>query len=173
MDWTGSEINQLSGFWIGLNLEMCNLYPIFRDLRQFLLVVTLTSAFYLQIFSYTRRRLCLHVDFTRYLVDTYLLCCVRIGLDWIEILGHQLDWTGLGSVNRGFGLDWIISTRSIPYFACNPCPVSRSRVTHSVSRVSQLHLFAIEDSQSSKLLERRSKTRHTSQSWCREIGRCA
>ena len=36
-----------------------------------------------------------------------------------------------------------------------------------------LHLFAIEDGQSSKLFERRSKTRHTSQSWCREIGRCA
>ena len=36
-----------------------------------------------------------------------------------------------------------------------------------------VHLFAIEDGQSSKLFERRSKTRHTSQSWCREIGRCA
>ena len=45
----------------------------------------------------------------------YLLCCVRIGLDWIQILGHQLDWTGLGSVDRGFGLDWIVSTQSIPY----------------------------------------------------------
>ena len=44
----------------------------------------------------------------------YLLCCVRIGLDWIQILGHQLDWTGLGSVARGFGLDWIVSTQSIP-----------------------------------------------------------
>ena len=44
-----------------------------------------------------------------------LLCCVRIGLDWIQILVHQLDWTGLGSVARGFGLDWIVSTRSIPY----------------------------------------------------------
>ena len=45
----------------------------------------------------------------------YLLCCVRIGLDWIQILGHQLDWTGLGSVAHGFGLDWIVSTQSIPY----------------------------------------------------------
>ena len=35
------------------------------------------------------------------------------------------------------------------------------------------HLFAFEDGQSSKLFERRSKTRHSSQSWCREIGRCA
>ena len=47
--------------------------------------------------------------------DRYLLCCVRIGLDWIQILGHRLDWTGLGSVARGFGLDWIVSTQSIPY----------------------------------------------------------
>ena len=46
-----------------------------------------------------------------------LFCCVRIGLDWIQILGHQLDWTGLGSVARGFGLDWIVSTQSIPYSA--------------------------------------------------------
>ena len=30
-------------------------------------------------------------------------------------MGHQLDWTGLGSVARGFGLDWIVSTQSIPY----------------------------------------------------------
>ena len=45
----------------------------------------------------------------------YLLCCVRIGLDWIQLLGHQLDWTGIGSVARGFGLDWIISTQSISY----------------------------------------------------------
>ena len=45
----------------------------------------------------------------------YLLCCVRIGLDWIQLLGHQLDWTGLGSVAHGFGLDWILSTQSISY----------------------------------------------------------
>ena len=30
-------------------------------------------------------------------------------------MGHQLDWTGLGSVTRGFGLDWIASTQSISY----------------------------------------------------------
>ena len=45
----------------------------------------------------------------------YLLCCVRTGLDWIQILGLQLDWTGLGSVAGGFGLDWIVSTQTIPY----------------------------------------------------------
>ena len=34
----------------------------------------------------------------------YLLFCVRIGLDWIRLLGQQLDWTGLGSVT--LDLDW-------------------------------------------------------------------
>ena len=38
-----------------------------------------------------------------YLVDTYVPYCVRIGLDWIQLLGHQLDWAGLGSVTHGFG----------------------------------------------------------------------
>ena len=45
----------------------------------------------------------------------FLLCCVWIGLDWIQFPGHQLDWTGLGSTNRGFGLDWILSTQSSSY----------------------------------------------------------
>ena len=48
-------------------------------------------------------------------VGMYLFCCVRIGLDWIQFMGHQLDLTGLRSVARGFGLDWIISTQSISY----------------------------------------------------------
>ena len=44
------------------------------------------------------------------------------GLDWtrIQLLGHQLDWTGLGSVARGFGLDWIFSTQSISYSGGDP-----------------------------------------------------
>ena len=98
---------------------MCNVYPIFGDLRQFLLIVTLTSEvlpsnlqLYTSSFLFTRR---FYKEFGR-----YLLCCVRIGLDWIHILGHQLDWTGLGSVARGFGLDWIVSTQSIPYSAAYP-----------------------------------------------------
>ena len=45
----------------------------------------------------------------------YPFCYVRIGLDRIQILGHQMDWTGLGSMAAGFGLDWIVSTQSIPY----------------------------------------------------------
>ena len=90
------------------------MYPIFRDLRQFLLIVSLTSEalpsniqLYTSSFVFTYR-------FYK-VFGTYLLCCVRIGLDWIQILGHQLDWTGLGSVAHGFGLDWIVSTQSIPY----------------------------------------------------------
>ena len=93
---------------------MCNVYPIFGDLRQFLLSISLTSEvlppnlqLYTSSFVFTCR---FYKVFGR-----YLLCCVRIGLDWIQILGHQLDWTGLGSVARGFGLDWIVSTQSIPY----------------------------------------------------------
>ena len=97
---------------------MCNVYPIFGDLRQFLLSISLTSEvlppnlqLYTSSFVFTCR---FYKVFGR-----YLLCCVRIGLDWIQILGHRLDWTGLGSVARGFGLDWIVSTRSIPYSGSN------------------------------------------------------
>ena len=64
---------------------MCIEYPIFRELRQFFLNVTLTSevlpfSHTFRIFSYAHRRLFLYIDFTRYLVDTYLLCVS--GLDW-------------------------------------------------------------------------------------------
>ena len=88
--------------------------PIFRDLRQFLHIVALMSEVLppnLQLhtpsFVFTGR---FYKVFGR-----YLLCCVRIALDRIQLLGHQLDWTGLGSVTRGFGLDWIASTQSISY----------------------------------------------------------
>ena len=96
---------------------MCNLYPIFRYLRQFRLIVTLTSGalpsniqLYTSSIVYTCR---FYKVFGR-----YLICCVRIGLVWIQLLGHQLDWTGLGLVARGFGLDWIFSTQSISYSGC-------------------------------------------------------
>ena len=111
---TGSEIYQLSGFWIGLDREMCKVYPIFRDLRQFFLIVTLILKFYPQIFGYTHSFV-LTCSFYK-VFDRFLLFCVWIGLDWIKFLGHQLDWTGLGSMDRGFGLDWILSTQSISYF---------------------------------------------------------
>ena len=109
---------------------MCNVYSIFRDLRQFLLIVTLTSEVLpsnLQL--YLHIVVCfLHVDFTEYLVDTH--CCVRIGLDWIQILDHQLDWTGLGSVARGFGLDRIVPTQSIPYSDGDPAHRARNGVIY-------------------------------------------
>ena len=99
MDWTGSEIHQLSGFWIGLDRKIWNVYSIFRYLRQFLLIVTMKSEvllsnlqLYTSSFVHTYR---FYKVFGR-----FLLCCVRIGLDWIQLLGHQLDWTGLGSVAR-------------------------------------------------------------------------
>ena len=91
---------------------MCNVYPIFRDLRQFLLIVTLTSEALPSKLQLYTSSLVLTCRFCK-VFGKYLFCCVRIGLDWIQILGHQLDWTGLGSVARGFGLDWIVSTQSI------------------------------------------------------------
>ena len=93
---------------------MCSVYPIFRDLRQFLLIVTLMSEvlpsnIQLHLYSFVLACRCYKV------FGRFLLCCVWIGLDWIQFLGHQLDWTGLGSMDRGSGLDWILATQSIPY----------------------------------------------------------
>ena len=95
---------------------MCNVYPIFRDLRQFLLIVTLTSEVLLSNVQLYTSSFVLTYRFYK-VFGRYLLCCVRIGLDWIQLLGHEMDWTGLGSVARGFGLDWIVSTQSISYSA--------------------------------------------------------
>ena len=119
MKWTGSirwihNPVQSMQIWIGLDqkftnsadsgldwIQKCtyNVYPIFGDLRQFFLIATLTPEVLLsKLQLYTSSIL-----FTRRFYKVfgrYLLCCVRIGLDWIHILGHQLDWTGLGSVDR-------------------------------------------------------------------------
>ena len=111
---------------------MCNVHPIFRDLSQFLLIVTVTSEVLPSSLQLYTSSFVLTCRFTRYLVDTYLLCCVRIGLDWIRLLGHQLDWIGLGSVARGFGLDWTFLTQSISYSvrdAVLATSVSRGPVT--------------------------------------------
>ena len=63
---------------------MCNVYIIFRDLRQFLLIVTLTLKFYPKIFSYTyTSSFVLTCRFYK-VFGSYQLCCVRIGLDWIS-----------------------------------------------------------------------------------------
>ena len=106
--------------------------PIFRDLRQFLHIVALMSEVlppnlqvYTPSFVFTGR---FYKVFGR-----YLLCCVRIALDRIQLLGHQLDWTGLGSVTRGFGLDWIASTQSISYsggkHVVNPRPTGGGAIS--------------------------------------------
>ena len=92
MDWTGSEIHQLSGFWIGLDPEMCNVYPIFRDLRQFLLIVTLRSEVLPSNLQLYTSSFVLHVDFTRYLVDAY---SVVSGLDWTGFRFWVISWIGL------------------------------------------------------------------------------
>ena len=44
------------------------------------------------MFSYTHRRFRLHVDFTRYLVDTY---SVVSGLDWTGFIFWVISWIGL------------------------------------------------------------------------------
>ena len=93
---------------------MSNDYPIFRDLSQFLLIATLTSDVLPSNHQLCTSPFVLTCRFYK-VFARYLLCCVRIGLDWIQLLGPQLDWTGLGSVACGFGLDWILSTQSISY----------------------------------------------------------
>ena len=70
---------------------MCNVYPIFRALRQFLLIVTLMSEVLpsnLQLYT----RSFLHEDFTRYLEDSY---SVVSGLDWTGFSLWVISWTGL------------------------------------------------------------------------------
>ena len=86
---------------------MCHVYSIFRDLRQFLLIVTLTFEVLPSILQLDTSSFVFTCRFYT-VFGRYLLCCVRIGLDWIQILDDQLDLTGLGSVARGFGLDWIV-----------------------------------------------------------------
>ena len=92
--------------------------PIFRDLRQFLRIVTLPFEVLPSNIELCTSLFVFTCPFYK-VFGRYLLCCVRLGhgQDWIQILDHQLDWTGLGSVARGFGLDWIVSIQSIPYSA--------------------------------------------------------
>ena len=135
MEWTGSihwihNPVQSRRIWIGLDQKFtnsadsgldwidkcawCNVYPIFRDLRQFLLIVALMSEVLpsnIQLYLHSFVLICRFYK----VFGRFLLCCVLIGLDWIQFLGHQLDWTGLGSMDPGFGLDWTSATQSIPY----------------------------------------------------------
>ena len=94
LDWTGSEIHQLQRILdCRLDPEMCNVYPIFRDLRQFLLVVTLTSEVLYLISSAIHIIVYFsHIDFTRYLVGT---CSVVSGLDWTGFKFWIISWIGL------------------------------------------------------------------------------
>ena len=116
LDWTGS-----------INVQCVS---HFLDLRQFLLIVsnpdvkssTLKYQLYLHSFVLT----CIFYK----VFGGFLLCCVWIELDWIPFQGHQLDWTGLGSMDRGFGLDWILATQSIPYSGC----CCKKRENHYLSR---------------------------------------
>ena len=119
LDWIKNSPTQRILDWIWIQkCAMC--IPYLETSCNFSLIVTLTSEvlpsnfrLYTSPFVFTCR---FYNVFGR-----YLLCCVRIGLDWIQILNHQLDWTGLGSVTRGFGLDWIVSTQSIPYSGGYEC----------------------------------------------------
>ena len=97
---------------------MCNVYPIFRDLRQFLLIVTLTSGplpsnlqLYTSSFGFTCR---FYKVFGR-----YPFCCVRIGLDWIQNSGSSagLDWIRISGSWIRIGLDRFNSIHSILWFA--------------------------------------------------------
>ena len=90
--WTGSEIHQLSEFWIELDREMCNVYPIFKDFRQFLHIATLmfkvlpsNLELYTPSFGFTCR-------FYKYLVDVY---SVVSGLDWTGFSFWVISWIGL------------------------------------------------------------------------------
>ena len=123
--------HQSMRIWIGLDqkftnsadsgldwIQKCTMCITYLE-RQFLLIVTLTPEVLLSNLQLHTSSFLFTCRFYK-VFGKYLLCCVRIGLDWIHILGHQLDWTGLGSVARGFGLDWIVLTRSIPYSGRRP-----------------------------------------------------
>ena len=94
------------------------------------------------------------------LFGRFLLCCVWIGLDWIQFLGHQLDWTGLGSMNSGFGLDWILATQSIPYSAPNRPKRARSRDKTAGSLLTRVYT-SVEFSQTKRCFLLVFKTKHT------------
>ena len=96
---------------------MCIPIPIFRDLRQFFLIVTLTSEVLASNLLLCTSSFVLTCRFYKVFGRYISTLCVRIGLDCIQLLGHQMDWTRLESVARGLGLDWIVLIQSIPYSA--------------------------------------------------------
>ena len=66
--------------------------PIFKDLRQFLVIVTLTPEVLLSNLQLYTSSFLFTCRFYK-VFGRYLLCCVRIGLDWIHILA--ISWIGL------------------------------------------------------------------------------
>ena len=66
---------------------MCYVYPIFRDLRQFLLIVTLTfEVLTSKLQQYTSSFVITCIFYNAF--GRYVPYCVRIELDWIQLLGH-------------------------------------------------------------------------------------
>ena len=105
VQWTGSirwihNPVQSRRIWIGLDqkftnsadpgldwIQKCAMRIPYLDLRQFLLIATLTSEVLpsnLQLFTSSFVFTCRFYK----VFGRYLLCCVRIGLDWIQILVH-------------------------------------------------------------------------------------
>ena len=132
MEWTGSicwihNPVQSKRIWIGLDQKFANSADSGLDWIQkctmcipYLETWGSFSLSYSDGWSSTLKSSAIYIVVCVYMlilqgIGRYLLCCVRTGLDWIQIMGHQLDWTGLGSVAHGFGLDWIVSIQSIPY----------------------------------------------------------
>ena len=111
MEWTGSirwihNPVQSRQIWIGMDqkftnsadpglvwIQICAMcIPYLETWGSFSLSYLWRLKFCPQIFSYTHRRLCLHVDFTRYLVHTY---SVVSGLDWTGFRFWVISWIGL------------------------------------------------------------------------------
>ena len=133
MKWTGSIRwihNPVQSRWILIGLDQkftnsadsgldwiqkCAMCIPYLDLRQFLLIITLTSEVLpsnLQLFTWSFLFTCRFYK----VFGRYLLCYVRIGLDWIQILVHQLDWTGLCGSWIWTGLDRFNSIHSILWY---------------------------------------------------------
>ena len=93
---------------------MCNVYPIFRDFRQFLLIVTLMSEVLLsniQLYLPILVRSYMQILQSIWQIPT-LLCLDWTGLDSVCGSSAGLDWIRINE--SWIGLDWILATQSIP-----------------------------------------------------------
>ena len=94
---------------------MCNVYPIFRDLRQFLLIVALILEVLpsnLQLYTYPRLYLGTCRFYKAYLADSYSFVS---GLDWTGLSFWVISWTGLDQDPRIVDLDWTGSYQLNPF----------------------------------------------------------